>query len=62
MAKVKENQKELNEFVKEIESVSPISSHYSDTVKQSGQVINREVYVYNDCSYRDRSEFCVNIQ
>jgi hypothetical protein len=51
VAKVKENQKELSEFVKEIESVSPISSHHSDTVKQSGQVINREVYVYNDCSY-----------
>jgi len=46
-----ENQKELSEFVKEIESISAISSHHSDTVKQSGQVINREVYVYNDCSY-----------
>lgn len=51
MAKVKKNQKELSRFVKEIESISSISSHYSDSLKQSGQVINREVYVYNDCSY-----------
>jgi hypothetical protein len=51
VAKVKENQKGLSSFVKEIEEVSSIDSHFTHTVKQSGQKIRRDVFVYNNCIY-----------
>ena len=61
VAKVKENQKGLSQFVQEIESVSAISSHHSDIVKQSKQVIRREVFVYNDCTYSYKGLFIRSI-
>lgn len=51
VAKVKANQKELLDLAKEIEAASSISSTYSHTLKQSNKKIQRDVYVYSECTY-----------
>ena len=51
VAKVKENQKELQEMVQEIEEVSAIDSHYTQHIKQSDEEIRRDVFVYTGCTY-----------
>ena len=47
MAKVKKNQRNLLTTIHEIEASSEVSSHYSSQIQQSGDSIEREVFVYN---------------
>ena len=47
VAPVKGNQPSLVSLVHEVEEASEIASHHSESVKQSGDWIDREVYVYN---------------
>lgn len=45
---MKKNQKALVKTVKEVEISSEINSHCSSQIKQSGDTIEREVFVYNN--------------
>ena len=47
VAKVKKNQKQLLQTIKEVEASSEIESHYSSQIKQSSDTIEREVFIYN---------------
>jgi len=51
VAKVKSNQKGLFTLIKEIEESSSIDSHFFSEVKQSGEIIQRSVFVYSNCIY-----------
>jgi hypothetical protein len=51
VAKVKGNQKDLLNLAKEIEESSSIDSHFCNEVKQSNELIERNVYVYSNCTF-----------
>lgn len=51
MAKVKKNQKSLLQTLKEVEISSEVNSHYSSQIKQGGDTIEREVFVYNNFTF-----------
>jgi len=51
VAKLKANQKELLTLAKEIEEASSIDSYFSSQIKQSNNVIQRDVFVYSNCIY-----------
>ena len=51
IAKIKNNQKSLLNLVKEIEESSSIDSHYFNEIKQSNDIVQRDVFVYSNCTY-----------
>lgn len=51
VAKVKQNQQGLLHTVQEVEASSEINHHHSSSIKQSSEVIKREVYVYNPFAF-----------
>jgi len=51
LAPVKENQPNLLSYVKEMEEASEINFHHFDSVKQSSDLIERDVYVYSNITF-----------
>jgi len=48
---VKANQKGLLDYIHEVESISSIDSHHSQTIKQSNDTITREIMVYSNFTF-----------
>lgn len=48
VAKVKNNQKYLLTYIKEVEESSEINSHFSSHIKQSNNEIQRDVFIYSN--------------